>query len=63
MARCQALQADREFDVTRSDDILNLEVGELGVESELLDDARVLARGKLAIILGFLFVCMLATVT
>jgi len=47
----KTLQADGELDVARTDNVLDLEVGELGVEAELLDDARVLARGKLRIIL------------
>jgi len=37
----QTLQPDRELDVARSDDVLNLELGELGVEAELLDDSSV----------------------
>lgn len=47
----QALEADRELDVARADDVLDLEVGELGVEAQLLDDTGVLARGKLGVIL------------
>lgn len=37
----EALEPDRELDVARADDVLDLELGELGVEAELLDDARV----------------------
>jgi hypothetical protein len=48
----KAFKTDRELDVARSDDVLDLEVGELCVEAELLDDAGVLARGKLAVVLG-----------
>jgi hypothetical protein len=40
----KAFKTNRELDVARSDDVLDLEVGELCV---------VLARGKLAVILGF----------
>jgi hypothetical protein len=46
----QTLETNGELDVTRPNDVLNLEVGELGIEAELLDDARVLARGKLRVI-------------
>ena len=47
----QTLETDRELDVARADNVLDLEVGELGIESQLLDDACVLARGKLAVVL------------
>lgn len=50
MAGCQPLETDREFDIARSDDILNLEVGELRVEPELLDDTSVFARRKFRVI-------------
>jgi hypothetical protein len=43
MARCKTLQADRELDVARANDVLDLEVRELCVEAELLDDARILS--------------------
>eukprot|EP00918_Siedleckia_nematoides_P097420 GHVU01213560.1.p1 GENE.GHVU01213560.1~~GHVU01213560.1.p1 ORF type:complete len:198 (-),score=25.86 GHVU01213560.1:233-826(-) len=49
----KAFKTDRELDVARSDDVLDLEVGELCVEAELLDDTGVLARGKLAVVFGF----------
>ncbi len=52
MAAGQALETDRELDVAGADDVLDLEVRELGVETQLLDDARVLATRKLAVILG-----------
>jgi len=48
----KAFKTDRELDVARSDDVLDLEIGELRVEAELLDDTSVLARSKLAVILG-----------
>ena len=51
MATGQPFEPDRELDVAGADDVLDLEVGELGIEAELLDDARVLAASKLAIIL------------
>ena len=61
MTRCKTFETNRELDVTRSDDVLNLEVctgisddlatttemqvrtRELGVESQLLNDAGILA--------------------
>lgn len=46
----QTLEADGELDVARADNVLDLEVGELGVEAELLDDARILARRQLGVI-------------
>lgn len=49
----KALETNRELDVARSDNVLDLEVGELCVEAELLDDTGVLARGKLAVIFRF----------
>lgn len=53
MAAGQPLEADGELDVARPDDVLDLEVGELGVEAELLDDAGVFARRQLGVIFGF----------
>jgi len=53
MARSQTLQTDGKLDITGSDDVLNLEVGELGVETELLDNASILSRRQLGIIFGF----------
>jgi hypothetical protein len=47
---CQTLQTNGEFDITTSDDVLDLEIHELGVESELLDDTSVLARSKSRVI-------------
>ena len=43
---------NRELDIAGADDVLNLEVRELGVEAEFLDDARVLAGSKTAVILA-----------
>lgn len=51
MARSQTFETDGELDIARTDNVLDLEVGELGVEAELLDDTGVLARGKLGVIL------------
>ena len=47
----KTLQTNRELDVARADDVLNLELGELCVEAELLDDTRVLARGEARVVL------------
>jgi hypothetical protein len=52
MAGSKTLQTDGELDVTRADNVLNLKVGELGVEAELLDDTSVLARGQLRVVFG-----------
>lgn len=43
MLRCKALETDWELDVATTDNVLNLEIGELGVEAKLLDDSSVLA--------------------
>jgi hypothetical protein len=43
MARCQTLKSDRELDIARADNVLNLEVGELGIESKLLNNTSVLS--------------------
>ena len=52
MARRKTFQANGELDVAGADDVLDLEVGELGIEAELLDDTSILPRCKLGIILG-----------
>jgi hypothetical protein len=41
MARRKTLQTNGELDVTRADDVLDLEVGELGVETELLNNTSI----------------------
>ena len=43
VAVCKPLQANRELDVTTANDVLDFELGKLGVESKLLNDASVLA--------------------
>lgn len=50
MAACQTFKADGELDVARTNNVLDLEVGELGIEAELLDDTSILARGELRIV-------------
>lgn len=52
VTRGQPLQTDGELDVARADNILDLEIGKLGVETKLLDNSRILARSQLRIILG-----------
>ena len=47
----QPFQPDGELDVAGADDVLDFEVGELGVEAEFLDDARVLAASEFAVVL------------
>ena len=44
MARSKAFKSDRELDIARADNVLDLEVRELGVEPELLDDSCVFTR-------------------
>jgi hypothetical protein len=50
MARCQTFETNGELDVARADNVLDLEIGELGIEAEFLDDSRILAGCKLGII-------------
>ena len=44
MTRRKTLQTDRELDIARADNVLDLEVRELGVEAKLLDDSCVFTR-------------------
>ena len=48
----ETLETNRELHVTATDDVLDLELRELGVEAKLLDDPRVLARRKPRVILA-----------
>ena len=48
----KTLQTNGKLDVTRAHDVLNLELGELGVETKLLDDTRVLARSQSRVVLA-----------
>jgi len=48
----ETFETDGELDVTRADDVLDLEVGEFSIEAKLLDNTRVFARRKLGIIFG-----------
>jgi len=53
MLASQTLQSDGEFDIARPNDVLNLEVGKLGVETKLLDNASVFTACKFAVVFGF----------
>ena len=46
MTRRKALQTDRELDIARADNVLDLEVREFGVKAKLLDDSCVFTRRK-----------------
>ena len=52
MSTGQTFKTDGKLDIAGTDDVLNLEVGKLGVETKLLDNASVLARGQLRIVFG-----------
>jgi len=53
MRESQPLQPDGKFDITTSNDILDLELLELGIESQFLDDPGVFSRSKTRIVLRF----------
>ncbi len=53
MPKVKTLKTDGEFDIARSDDVLDLELSELSIEAELLDNTSVFARGEAGIVLGF----------
>ena len=50
MTRRKAFQTDRELDITRADNVLYLEICELGIEAELLDDSGVFSRRQARIL-------------
>ena len=50
MARSQTLQADGELDVAGANNVLDLKVGKLCVEAELLDNASIFARRQLRVV-------------
>lgn len=52
MAVRETLQANGELHVTTSDNVLNLELGELGVEAQLLDNTCVLTRRQPRVVLA-----------
>jgi hypothetical protein len=52
MLRAETLKTNGKLDVARTDNILDLEVRELGIEAQLLDDASILARSKLGVVFG-----------
>jgi len=43
MTAGKTFKTDREFDIAGTNDVLDLEVGELCVEAKLLDDSRIYA--------------------
>ena len=51
MLGSKTFQSNRKLDVTRADNVLDLKIGELGIESQLLDDASVFPRCQFRIIL------------
>lgn len=50
VAVCKTLESDRELDITTAHDILNLELRKLGIEAQLLDNPRVLARRQTRVV-------------
>jgi len=50
MAGCKTLETNGEADVAGADNVLNLEVGELGAEPELLDNPRIFTGSKAAVV-------------
>src|SRR6266498_3250958 len=49
----QTFQTNREFHITRSDNVLNLEIGEFGSKAEFLNDTCVFSACKFRVILRF----------
>jgi hypothetical protein len=52
MGKRQTLQPDREPHITTADNVLDLELLELGVETQLLNDPRVFTGSETRIVLG-----------
>lgn len=52
MTTREAFQADGKFNIARANNVLDLEIYELGVEPKLLNDPSVFTRGELGVILG-----------
>ena len=52
MTAGKAFKADREFDVARANDVLDLEIRELGVEPKLLNDPSIFAGRELRVVFG-----------
>lgn len=50
MAARKSLKTDWELDIAGPDNVLDLEIRELGIEAELLDDTSVLPRRQLGVI-------------
>ena len=53
MVAGKTFQTDWELDIARTNDILDLELLEFGIEPELLNDTSIFAGGEFAIVLGF----------
>jgi hypothetical protein len=53
MVASKTFKSNGKANVTRANDVLDLEVGELGVETKLLDDTSILAACKFAVIFRF----------
>lgn len=51
MLGSKTFKSNRELDVAGSNDVLNLEICELGIEAQLLNDSSILSAGKLRVIL------------
>jgi hypothetical protein len=52
VARSKTFETNGELDVARTNDVLDLEIRELGIEAKLLNDAGVFPRGELGVVLG-----------
>lgn len=50
MLGSKTFKSDGKLDVARANDVLDLEIGKLGIETKLLNDTSVLAASKLAIV-------------
>lgn len=51
MLSSKTFKSNWESNVARADDVLNLEVSELGVEAELLNDSSIFSASKLRVVL------------
>ena len=47
MFTSKTLQSNWKLDIAGTDNVLDLEVGELGIEAELLNDSSIFSRGQL----------------
>jgi len=51
MLGSKTLQSNRELNVAGTNNVLNLEVSKLGIETKLLNDSGIFSRGQLRVIL------------